>query len=149
MKITCYSLKYRIFNTFIYQRWIKDLFFRFFTVGGKWKTFITLASSGGSNNFIMNFVHFGNKQYKKIFIPGSMLNRLFFFFFFGLFRAAPAAYGGSQARDLIGGAAAGLYHSHRNMGSELHLWHTPQPRATPDLQPTEQGQGSNPQPHGY
>ena len=29
-----------------------------------------------------------------------MLNYIFFFFF-GLFRATPAAYGGSQARDLI------------------------------------------------
>ena len=30
------------------------------------------------------------------------------FFFFGLLRAAPAAYGRSQARDLIGTVAAGL-----------------------------------------
>ena len=37
-----------------------------------------------------------------------------FFFFFCLFafsRAAPAAYGGSQARGLIGVVAAGLRHS--------------------------------------
>ena len=28
------------------------------------------------------------------------VNPLFFFFFFGLFRAEPAAYGGSQARGV-------------------------------------------------
>ena len=40
------------------------------------------------------------------------------FFFFGLFRAAPEAYGGSQARGSRGAKAAGLYHSHSNAGSE-------------------------------
>ena len=45
----------------------------------------------------------------------------FFFFCFGLFRAVPAAYGGSQARDLIGAVAAGLHHSHSNVGSELRV----------------------------
>ena len=38
-----------------------------------------------------------------------------------LFRAAPAAYGGSQARGRVGAIAAGLHHSHSNAGSELHL----------------------------
>ena len=33
---------------------------------------------------------------------------------FCLFRAVPAAYGGSQARVLIGDVAAGLPQSHRN-----------------------------------
>ena len=42
----------------------------------------------------------------------------FFFFFFCIFRAAPAAYGGSQARGQIRAAAAGLHHSHSNAGSE-------------------------------
>ena len=36
------------------------------------------------------------------------------------------AYGSSQARDGIGAVAAGLYHSHSNSGSELHLLPTPQ-----------------------
>ena len=41
------------------------------------------------------------------------------FSFFGLFfRAAPVAYGGSQARDPVGVVAAGLHHSHSNTGSE-------------------------------
>ena len=45
------------------------------------------------------------------------------FFFFVLFRVA---YGDSQARGLIGAAAASLHHSHSNAGSE------------PQLQPTLQ-----------
>ena len=53
-------------------------------------------------------------------------------FYFSLFRAAPVAYGGSQARDRIGAAAAGLCHSHSNVGSETHLQPTPQLTATPD-----------------
>ena len=36
---------------------------------------------------------------------------LFLFLFFCLFRAAPMAYGGFQARGLIGAVATGLYHS--------------------------------------
>ena len=38
---------------------------------------------------------------------------VFFFFFFGLFRVAPMAYRGSQARGQIEAAAAGLHHSSR------------------------------------
>ena len=49
-----------------------------------------------------------------------------------LFRAAPAAYGGSQARSLIGTIAAVLYHSHSNTGSEPSLQPTPQLTAVPD-----------------
>ena len=60
---------------------------------------------------------------------------LFFGFFFFIFRATPAAYGGSQARAA-------------SVRSELHLWPTPQPTAMPDPEPTERGQGSNPSPQG-
>ena len=42
----------------------------------------------------------------------------FFLFSFLLFRAAPEAYGASQARGLIRATAASLYHSHSNSGSE-------------------------------
>ena len=49
-----------------------------------------------------------------------------FCFGFGLlFRATPAAYGGSQARSLIGAVATGLPHSHSNSGSELRLQPAP------------------------
>ena len=41
-------------------------------------------------------------------------------FFFSLFQAEPAAYGISQARGQIGGAAAGLCHSHSNASSLTH-----------------------------
>ena len=57
---------------------------------------------------------------------------LCFFFFFSFSRAAPAAYGGSQARGWIGAIAAGLHHSHSNTRSEPHLQPTPQHTATPD-----------------
>ena len=36
------------------------------------------------------------------------------------FRDTPAAYGGFQARGLIGAVATGLYHGHSNAGSLTH-----------------------------
>ena len=56
----------------------------------------------------------------------------FFFCLFAFFGAAPAAYGGSQARSLIGAVAAGLHHNHSNAVSEPSLRPTPQLPATPD-----------------
>ena len=50
---------------------------------------------------------------------------VFFFFFLSFSRAAPVAYGGSQARGLIRAVAAGLRQSHSNVGSEPHLRPTP------------------------
>ena len=47
-----------------------------------------------------------------------------------LFRAAPEACGGSQARGWIRATAASLCHS--NKWFEPHLWPTPQLMATPD-----------------
>ena len=55
-----------------------------------------------------------------------------FFCFICLFRAAPAAYEGSQARGLIRAVAVSLHHSHSDSGSELCLRPTPQLTATPD-----------------
>ena len=46
--------------------------------------------------------------------------------------AAPAAYGGSQARGRIGAVATGLHQSHSNAGSEPCLQPTPQLTAMPD-----------------
>ena len=57
---------------------------------------------------------------------------VFLFVCFCLFMATPAAYGGSQARDLIRATAAGLHHSHNNAGSEPRLQTTPQLTAKPD-----------------
>ena len=46
------------------------------------------------------------------------MGRLVLFFGGG---PAPAAHGGSQARGQMGAVAAGLHHSHNNLGSEPHL----------------------------
>ena len=46
---------------------------------------------------------------------------IFSFCLFAFSRAAPVAYGSSQARDLIGATAAGLYQSHSNARSEPRL----------------------------
>ena len=54
-----------------------------------------------------------------------------------------------QARGLIGAVAAGLHHSHSNARYKPHLRPTPQLRAMPDPYRIEQGQGSNPYPHGF
>ena len=60
----------------------------------------------------------------------------FFFFFFFVFLpfswAAPAAYGGSQARGQIGAAATSLRQSQSIPGSEPRLQPTPQLTATRD-----------------
>ena len=56
----------------------------------------------------------------------------FSFFVLGLFRAAPAAHGGSQVRGVIGAVAARLGQSHSNARSELCLRPTPLLMATPD-----------------
>ena len=53
-------------------------------------------------------------------------------FFFCLFRATPATYGGSQAKGLIGAIAAGLHHSHGNARSKPCLQPTSQLMAMPD-----------------
>ena len=58
--------------------------------------------------------------------------KIFFLVFLPFSWAAPTAYGGFQGRGLIGVVAAGLHHSHSNMGSELRLRPTPQLTATPD-----------------
>ena len=58
---------------------------------------------------------------------GLSTNRVYLFIiiiFFGLFvlfRATPTAYGGSQARGLIGPVATRLRRSHSNARSELRL----------------------------
>ena len=55
-----------------------------------------------------------------------------FVFSFCLFRAAPVAYGGSQARRPIGAVVASLRQSHSNSGSDLLLQPTLQLTTTPD-----------------
>ena len=69
---------------------------------------------------------------------------IYLFCIFAFSRAAPTAYGGSQARGPVGAVAAGLYQSHSKAKSELRPPPTPQLTAMP----TEQSQGSNLQHHG-
>ena len=57
---------------------------------------------------------------------------LFFFCLFVFSRAAPVAYGDSQARGLIGAVGTCLRQSHSNAGSELRLQPTAQLMAMPD-----------------
>ena len=58
---------------------------------------------------------------KYLFYPELGPSHFFFFFVFCLFRAVPLAYGGSQARGLIGAVDAGLRHGYDNVRSEPHL----------------------------
>ena len=60
----------------------------------------------------------------KIFIYLFIFN--FLIFVFCLFRATPAAYGGSQAKGRIGAIAASLCHRYSNARSKPHLLPTPQ-----------------------
>ena len=59
-------------------------------------------------------------------------NLFTYFCLFVFSRAAPMAYGGSQARGLIGAVAPGLRQSHSNAGSEPYLQPTLQLTATLD-----------------
>ena len=68
------------------------------------------------------------------------------FYFILFFRAAPKAYGGSQARGRIEAIATGLRHSHSSAGSELCLRATahsntgsPIHWARPGIEPTTSG----------
>ena len=54
-----------------------------------------------------------------------------YFCLFAISWAAPATYGGSQARGRIGAVAAGLRQSHSNAGYQMCLWLIPQLITTP------------------
>ena len=57
-----------------------------------------------------------------IVITCSVISLLILFFFvFCIFCSCTMAYGGSQARGLIGAVATGLCQGHGNMGSEPRL----------------------------
>ena len=62
----------------------------------------------------------------------QIVTTFLFVFAFVFSRAAPVAYGGSQARGLIGAVAASLHQSHSNARSEPHLQPTLQLVATLD-----------------
>ena len=84
----------------------------------KWKK----SSSPPTDLFLVLFVKCLLCAYSVVLMFSvSKETFVLFCFVFCLFRATPAAYGGSQARGLIGAVATGLRHSHSNDGSELHL----------------------------
>ena len=62
------------------------------------------------------------------------VSHIWFFVFWSicLFRAAPTAYGGSQARGPVEAVATGVCHNHSHSGSEPRLQPTLQLMATPD-----------------
>ena len=61
-------------------------------------------------------------------VPELYHFKKYFIYLLIYFRAAPSAYGSSQARGQIRAVAAG----HSNIGSEPHLQPAPQLTATPD-----------------
>ena len=75
---------------------------------------------------------------------GASVLPLFLFIYFLLFRAAPMAHGGSQARGQIRPYSTAIATPDPSHVCDLHH----KLIAMLDPQPTEQGQGSNPQPHG-
>ena len=75
--------------------------------------------------------------------------RFFVFVFLFHFRAAPMAYGSSQAKGQIRARAAGLHYSHSNAGSQPCLRFTLKLIAALDPGPTERGQGAVPHFQGY
>jgi len=68
----------------------------------------------------------------KASLPKTILDPFFFFFFF-LYRASPAAYGSSQARDQIGASVSSLCHNHSITGSKPSLQSTPQLTSMPHI----------------
>ena len=103
---------------------------------------IIAALAWGPCHFLSFLFHFGSYLHRWVgsihFYLPSLIFRglwgslLFIYYVFGLCRAAPAAYGGCQARVLIGAGATGLHHSHSNATSEPHRRPTPQLPATSD-----------------
>ena len=83
-----------------------------------------------------NFCSIASDSVIHIFIPFYFYLFIYFcllsFDVVAISWAAPAAYGGSQARGRIGAVATGLRQSHSNAGSEPRLQPTPQLTATPD-----------------
>ena len=82
----------------------------------------------------------GKANLKRLYVPYDSLYITIFFLSFCLSRAAPTAYGGSQARGPTGAVATGLHQSHSKVVSEPRLQPVSQLMTTPDPQSTEPGQ---------
>ena len=90
--------------------------------------------------------HTINDNCFKIFIQGKCFMKNGKFFFFFLFRAILKSYGDSQARGQVKLELQLLATAMWNLSLMCNLHHSSR---QPDLQPTEQGQGSNPHPQGH
>ena len=97
---------------------------RQFTYRERIKFCVTVREKKNGISMLFEKIHI---QYSK-----PVLMFLLFFSFFFFFRAAPEAYGDSQARGRIGATAAGLHHSDGNARSKPRLRPIPQLMATPD-----------------
>ena len=95
-------------------------------------THLTRLCLGNSHHCCVLVADFPLWEGKLTFLICS-IKKGFSFIYFCLFpRAAPRAYGGSQARGRIGAVVFSLHQSHSNAGSEPRLQPTPQLTATPD-----------------
>ena len=92
-----------------------------------WDIFVLLKSTSPISLKLTQIdeEHIGNYTWAHIIslLDSTGLKDIFYFIYFVFcrFRAAPTAYGGSQARGPIGAVATSLLQSHSNVGSELHL----------------------------
>ena len=82
--------------------------------------------------FVLICIFLISSEVKVLFFKFILKIFMYLFFFCLFFSPTPVAHGDSQARGLIQAVAASLHHSHRNLGSELHLRPTPQLRAMPN-----------------
>ena len=100
------------------------------------RTFLAISQNRNSISQNRNTLHCSvDKKVSQNHLPLPHMRDtegFFFFWSFCYFLAAPAAYGGSQARGRIGAVDTGLRQSHSNAGSEPSLQPTPQLVATPD-----------------
>ena len=91
---------------------------------GRWPPSLQTSLYISSHSFLHPFILSKTKLSICALTYSTPFSQTFFFFFFCLFafsRAAPMAYGGSQARGLIKAVAASLHQSHSNASSEPHL----------------------------
>ena len=135
----CFLLYNKVIQLYIYTH---PFFFRFllqnivesplcYTEGPRWPVipFTTVCmcqSQTPSPCLLPPPVLFGNHKFFKV------TDIYIFFCLFAISWAAPAAYGGAQARGPIGAVANSLRQSHSNTGSEPCLQPTPQLMAMPD-----------------
>ena len=98
-----------------------------------WPVFLCKVQTGAEYIIISNPPP-GSTSYLFYFITFYFI---LFYFIFCLLSSLGCicimwSYGGSQAKGWIGASAAGLHHSHSNLGSEPCLQPTPQHTTTPD-----------------